>query len=109
MRTGDSTCSALPLPDADGRRTCSSGSGVVCFVISSVMISWAGSFSVDFAFLTAVTESVGLLLLTRFLKERVDWLAAVGPVPARRVLGGILLVFSRLYISVVFSICYLAM
>ena len=95
MRTGDSTCAALPLLDGLGvwfwDSGSGSGSGVLCFTISSVIIACAGSLSFDFAFFCAVAESVGLLI--RSLKERVDWPAAVGPLLALRVLGGIVVVF----------------
>lgn len=85
MRTGDSVSWTLAFPDDCCR---SSGSGVLCLAISDVTISCAGSLSFDFAFLTALDESEGLLI--RFLNESVDCPAlAVGPLAARRVFGGI--------------------
>lgn len=59
---------------------------MLCFAISEVMTSCAGSLSLDLDLDFARALSEGLVM--RLLNESLDW-AAIRPWAARRVFGGI--------------------
>lgn len=77
-----------PFPDFEETI---SDSGVVWRAISVVMISSAGALSLfDFEMFRFAFDVASEGLEIRFLNERVDWPAEVGPLTARRVFGGIM-------------------